>query len=269
MATFVRITIAVLAALWSANAVSGHYTILLPDKASLKKGESVTLLYQWGHPFEHQIFDALSPGPTFVLSPEGKLIRLTSEETTMSETQKKHRAYRFQIGADERGDYVFYSIGSPIWMEEDQLFIGDCTKVIVHVQAQKGWDASVMPPVRQATRDRDIVEMVPLTRPYGLQPGTNFQAQVFKNEKPLSGVLVEIERYNPMPPKDLPPDEHITRIAKTDPNGIVTCTLPESGWWCIAARSDGDVIERDGKKFPFRRRAILWVFVDEKLSLDK
>ena len=30
--------------------------------ARVKKGEAVTVLYQWGHPFEHQLFDAPSPG---------------------------------------------------------------------------------------------------------------------------------------------------------------------------------------------------------------
>ena len=51
----------------------------------------------------------------------------------------------------------------------------------------------------------------------------------------LARALVEIERYNAVVPKELPPDEQITRTAKTDPNGIFTCTLTEPGWWCLAA----------------------------------
>ena len=76
--------------------------------------------------------------------------------------------------------------------------------------------------------------------------------------------LVEIERYNPTAPKELPADEHITRASKTDPNGVVTCTLTEPGWWCITAQRNGGVLMREGKEFPVRERATLWVYVDAK-----
>src|SRR5262249_20185378 len=50
----------------------GHYNMLLPERHSVRRGEPVTLLYQWGHPFEHQLFDAPAPEKVFVLSPDGK-----------------------------------------------------------------------------------------------------------------------------------------------------------------------------------------------------
>src|SRR5262249_35908520 len=144
-------------------------------------------------------------------------------------------------------------------------FLLDFTKVVVHVQAQKGWDASLSNFVGLSYKDRGLVEMIPLTRPYGLQPGVAFQTQAFLDGKPLAGALVEIERYNPASPKELHPDEQITRAAKTDPNGIVTCTLTDPGWWCIAAHYDGEKINHNGKMSPLRKRAIIWVFVDEKV----
>jgi elongation factor P hydroxylase len=80
-------------------------------------------------------------------------------------------------------------------------------------------------------------------------------------------LLVEVERYNPTPPRSLPPDEQRTRTAKTDPNGIVTCTLSEAGWWCVAGQQRrGTGEKRDGKEYPVRQRAIHWVFVDEKVA---
>jgi hypothetical protein len=33
-----------------------HFNMLLPDKPSAKKGEDVVITYQWGHPFELQLF---------------------------------------------------------------------------------------------------------------------------------------------------------------------------------------------------------------------
>jgi hypothetical protein len=63
-------------------------------------------------------------------------------------------------------------------MEEDQEFLQDSVKVVLHVQAQKGWDAV-------AGLAGSGLELVPLTRPYGLQPGIAFQAQVLADGKPL------------------------------------------------------------------------------------
>ena len=80
---------------------------------------------------------------------------------------------------------------------------------------------------------------------------------------PQAGLPVFIERFNTRPPKTLPPDELITFISKTDPNGVVTCTLPTAGWWCLAAQRDGGLRQHEGKDYPVRKRVILWIYVNE------
>jgi uncharacterized GH25 family protein len=139
--------------------------------------------------------------------------------------------------------------------------VHDIVKVVYHVQAQKGWDGMV----------QKEFEWSPLTRPYGLQPGAVFQAQLNRGVppdgrllKPVVATVVEVERYNATPPKELPPDEFITRTVKTDPNGVATCNLPEPGWWCLTASRDGGEREHQGKRYPVKERSTLWVFVDEK-----
>src|SRR5207247_2448012 len=117
------------------NSSFAHFSMLLPDRSSIKGGEPVSLTYQWGHPFEHEMFDAQAPAQATILLPDGKLTPLTAEETTVSEGDKKHRAYRFQFQAGQRGDYVFFVKSQPIWMEEEQEFLVDYAKVVVHVQA--------------------------------------------------------------------------------------------------------------------------------------
>jgi cobalt/nickel transport protein len=250
--------------------------MLLPAKASVKKDEAVTLTYQWGHPFEHQLFDAPAPDKLTVLAPDGKASDLTKslEKTTVPAEGKKVTAYQLKFTPEQRGDYVFVLQTPPIWMAEEEEFFQDTVKVVLHVEAQKGWDAGVSPDF----------EPVPLTRPYGLQAGMVFQAQVkapqlvpFEGKPgelpplnrpvkllPLGGALVEVERYNSTPPKELPPDEQITRAVKTDPNGVATCTLTDPGWWSITANHHDGQREHEGKKYPVLRRATLWVFVDEK-----
>jgi cobalt/nickel transport protein len=255
-----RLLFPLAAVLMAASAVpaDAHFNMLLPDKASVKKGEPVTFTYQWGHPFEHQLFDAPAPGKLTVLTPDGKATDLTKslEKTAVAAAEgKKVTAYQLRFTPDQRGDFVFVLQTPPIWMEADEEFFEDTVTVVLHVQAQKGWDAAAA----------DTVQLVPLTRPYGLQAGMTFQARVVGPESSgkAAGALVEVERYNPAPPKELPPDEQITRAVKTDPNGVATCTLTEPGWWSVTAYRDGGTREREGKKYPVRQRATLWVFVDE------
>jgi cobalt/nickel transport protein len=231
--------------------------MLLPNKSSVKKGETVTFTYQWGHPFEHQLFDAPNPDSLVVIAPDGTkhdLVKSLTKIDVPAGEGKKVTAYQFRVTAEQRGDFVFLLNTPPIWMEEEQEFYQDVVKVVLHVQAQKGWDAVA----------GGESELLPLTRPYGLTAGMVFQAQCRARGKPLESALVEIERYNATPPKELPPDEQITRTAKTDPNGTVTATLTDPGWWCLTAQRDGGKRERDGKQYPVKRRSTFWVHVDEK-----
>jgi cobalt/nickel transport protein len=252
---------AVIALILSAAASQAHYNMLLPDSWSAKKGETAGVTYQWGHPFEHQLFDAPLPEAVLLLSPAGAktigLSRTRQEIKVAGEGQKKVTAHRFQFTPDERGDYVIVLHVPPIWMDDEQEFLHDKVKAVLHVQAQKGWD-------REVFSGEQPLDLVPLTRPYGLQPGMVFQAQVRALGRPVPDTLVEVERYNPVPPDKLPPDEHITRTAKTDPSGVVTTTLTEPGWWCLTAQQDGGKKMHDGKEYPVRRRVTFWVYVDER-----
>jgi cobalt/nickel transport protein len=258
----VRYALAMLGLALAVSEAPAHYSMLLPETASAKKGAPVTFLYQWGHPFEHELFDAPPPGFLAAFAPDGKHSDLTKalEKVTaksLTPDSKQVTAYRLKFTPDQRGDYTFVLTSHPIWMDEDKEFVQDSVQVVLHVQAQKGWDAD--------TGRR--FKLVPLTRPYGLQPGMVFQAQVTapgtkQAAQPLAGILVEVEHYNALRPKSLPPDEQITRTARTDPNGVVTCTLTEPGWWCITAQRPAGERERAGKRYPVRERATLWVFVD-------
>ncbi len=253
----------VLTLLVTAAPAAAHYNMLLPQTTAAKKGEPVTLTYQWGHPFEHQLFDAPQPESLTVITPDGRrtdLLASLKKTSIPAADGKSVTGYQCTITPDARGDYVFVLKTPPIWMEEEGEFFQDTVKVVLHVQAQKGWDASA----------GESLELVPLTRPYGSYPGMIFQAQV--DSRPPEGQSaappltrpVEIEHYNPQPPKDLPPDEQVTRTAKPDRNGVVTATLTDPGWWCVTAVRSGGMRTRDGKERPVLQRSTFWVYVDEK-----
>lgn len=238
-----------------AGTTAAHFNMLLPQTAYAKKGEALTITYQWGHPFEHQLFDAPQPQSLIVLGPDGKRADLTDklEKTSRKSDSKDRTAYQLRFTPQQRGDYVFLLQTPPIWMEEDSEFLQDTVKMVLHVQAQKGWDAAA-----------GDFEFVPLTRPYGLRPGMVFQVEM-RNRKETSAdySLVEIERYNAAPPKKLPPEEFITRTVRLTADGVATTTLTEPGWWCLTVARPHGSLRREGKNYPLRQRATFWVFVDE------
>ena len=234
-----------------------HYHMLLPDKPSAKKGEPVTVTFQFGHPYEHQLTSMKAPGEVRLVAPDGKEIDVKGSVKKVSLKGEKGDVdgYRLTFTPQQRGDYVLVFTSAKTLMKEDNELLIDFVKVIIHVQAQKGWDRNVW----------GYVEWEPMTRPYGLLPGTVFQARFRTSPKknPDVSLLVEVERYNPAPPKELPGDEFITRTMKTDDKGVVTTTLPEAGWWCLTTTYQLDSVEVDGKPVKRRQRSTLWVYVDK------
>src|SRR5262245_57419225 len=217
----------------SATPVSAHYHMLLPDHHSVKTGDKVVVTYQFGHPFEHVLWDADKPVRAFAFAPDRKSIDLLPalEKVELPGPDgKKVVGYRFAFQPAGRGDFTLLVESPPVWMEDEKHFVHDVCRVVIHVETQKGWDLLHAGP--------DEFAAVPMTRPYGLRPGTVFQTRVRTRDAvtPVAH-LVEVERYNSTPPKALPPDEHITLSLKTDLAGVATCTLPDAGWWAITATS--------------------------------
>lgn len=174
------------------SCASAHYNMLLPSKHSVKKDETVTFTYQWGHPFEHQLFDAPKPLSLIVVDPKGDRVDLLEklEKVSIDAGEgKKAVAYRFSFTPKERGDYSLVLKTPPIWMEEDGEYLQDTAKVVLHVQAQKGWDKLI---------DAKEPGVTPMTRPYGLLPGAIFQgsAHITAGE-PIGGALVEVDAITP------------------------------------------------------------------------
>ena len=247
-----------------ASAAQAHYHMLLPDKPSAKKGEEVTVTCQFGHPFESELSVMLAPESVKLIEPDGKTVDVTKklEMVSLEGVKGKVASYRLKFTPEQRGDYAIELVSAPTPLPGTKETIRDVVKVVVHVQAQKGWDRAS--DARFGCR--------PLTRPYGLLPGAVFQVHYSSRlgmhesprEAPHDDLLVEVERYNPTPPKELPADEFITRTVKTDPNGVATANLPEAGWWCLTATSrDSEVVIVGGKKAVVKRRATLWVYVDK------
>ena len=239
-----------------------HYHMLIPDKPSAKKGEEVTVTCQFGHPFESELSDMLAPREVWLAGPDNRAMNVTKklEKVSLKGPKGKVDGYRLKFAPDKRGDYTIVMLSAPTYLAADKQTIQDTVKVVVHVQAQKGWDGGFI----------TNFDLLPMTRPYGLLPNAVFQARVVgrggsdKDPRPSEYPPVEVERYNPTPPKELPADEFITRTMKVSNNGVVTTNLPEAGWWCLTATYPHLVKAKvDGKEIEVTRRATFWVHVDK------
>jgi cobalt/nickel transport protein len=240
----------VLALLLAASEAAAHFNMLLPDRSSVKKGEKVTFTYTWGHPFEHDFFDAPRPAKLTMYAPDGTtrdLLPLLEKIAVPGAEGKKVEAYRFTVELSQIGDatFVLHTAAIPI---DDEEVIEDVVRTVVHVQAQKAWDVDT----------KADPQIVPLTRPYGLRQGMLFQGRLHAG-KQSDGAEVEIERYNAAPPKELPADELITFKTKTDPSGTFSFVFPEAGWWSLTAQVEAGTTKHKGVDVPLRRRATLWV----------
>jgi cobalt/nickel transport protein len=238
-------------------AVQGHFGILVPETPAVRRGEPVTLRYSTGHPFECQLVDTQAPEKVQVLLPDGKTrLDIKPQPKQVDDGQAgKVTVQTLTFTPAERGDHRVV-VTTPLHFDEHAGgFVQDELQVLVRVQVSRGWDI----PVGQ------MLELVPLTRPYGLKPGFAFKAQARLKGKPLADAQVEIEKLNPTPPREVPEDDAlVTQVAKTDLNGYVICTLDDPGWWGMMVTAQDGTKEKDGKQWPIVRRGILWVWVEER-----
>ena len=244
-----------------------HFHTFWPEDSPncyAKRGTEIAFKYFWGHPYENIIFDAPTPN-FYVVKPDGKKDNVSIKKVQMKdeETGEMRVAYEVKYKPMTLGDSYFCLEAPAIFVEEEELFWKDYVKEPIHVMAEKGWDKPV----------GLEIEMVPLTRPYGIEEGFVFKGQALYKGKPLANAHVEIEQFNGFYVKgeNLPTDQFgnenvpmITRIAKTDVNGYVIYTLDEPGWWMISVSHEGDEMEHEGEKYPVEMRGGLWVHVEEK-----
>lgn len=250
------------------NGVFAHYHILLPDRQTGKVGDEIKLRYAFGHPFEHEFFDAELPETATIYTPDGKRLDVKGQLKAIridGTGGKKVTAFELTFKPEQRGDHVIVFTSPRITIEGEKLPVLDTVKVVIHVQTQQGWDRA-MNPLKPKRAD-----MIPLTRPYALRSGMLFRAEFRDIDRdkpgspeqvegrppgPVPYAEVEIERYNPAALKMLPPEEHITYTARTDSKGVLATTLPDPGWWAITGiRKTPNAVHR----------CTLWVQVDDKI----
>ncbi len=264
-----RLALAVLALLAVAGGVSlAHFHTFWPDSPNgyAALGKPVTWQYFWGHPYELIAFDA-EPPQVHAVTPDGARVDVEPEPTAMldPESGAERRAFTFSYVPEAIGDH-WIVLESPPYLVKEGKAVQHYVKQCLHVMAEVGWDRRLGLPI----------EVVPLTRPYGLEAGFAFTARAYLDGEPLADAMVKIEKLNGffVPAEALPTDQFgredvpmITRTAKTGPLGCVTYTLDEPGWWMISVAAESGTVEIKGTRYARGLRGGLWVHVEEPFTI--
>jgi cobalt/nickel transport protein len=214
-----------------------HFPILVPATPWAELEKETELTYAYGHPYEVERVPARRPIRFTVFTPGDASVDLLPGLPK----DEKADPWRARWTPKERGDHVVATT-SPVGEHEGKKF-QDFTKLVVHVPSvQGGWERVI----------GDPLEVVPLTRPYGLEPCGSFRAEVLADGQPLAHCEVEVEYMNGTAPAKLPPEPFVTRVERTDRAGAFSTTLERAGWWIVCASRE----TKDGVQ-----RASLWVHV--------
>lgn len=165
------------------------------------------------------------------------------------------KAWGANVALPEPGLYQFIMESKPFWDEKKNKYFQQSAKLYLPVLSNgSGWDKAV---------SQDL-EIVPLTRPYGLQNPAFFSARLVKNGKAVEDTPVYAGRLNVN--KKSSPSRWLEQMeSRTDQAGIFSFVLNESGWWYCEATVQGEPLKgTDGEMKEVRKSAIIWLYVEKK-----
>jgi len=231
--------------------VFAHFGMLIPSQATVSKADPKTLDLQisFSHPFESVGMDMAKPKAFGVLAGGSKkdLLGALKPMQVMGKA-----AWSAPYTVKRPGVYIFFMDPEPYWEPAEDSFIVHHTKVVVPAfGGEEGWDKEV----------GQKIEIVPLTRPFGLYAGNVFQGIVKLDGKNMPYAEVEIEFYNKDGKAEAPTEYMVTQAVKADRNGVFTYAAPKAGWWGFAALTTADFkLKKDGKDKTVEIGGVIWVY---------
>jgi cobalt/nickel transport protein len=245
----------VIVVVWAmSGSAFAHFGMLIPSQATVSKADpkTVDLQISFSHPMEMVGMDMAKPKAFGVLAGGSKEDLLG----TLKPIQVMGKAaWSSQYALKKPGVYVFFMEPEPYWEPAEDSFIVHYTKVVVPAFGdEEGWDKEV----------GQKIEIVPLTRPFGLYAGNVFQGIIKVDGKPVPYADVEIEFYNKDQKAEAPSEYMITQSVKADRNGVFTYAAPKGGWWGFAALTKADSKKKkDGKDKAVEIGGVIWVYFQD------
>ncbi len=231
--------------------VEAHFQEIIPshDILTQESGSQLSLSLTFTHPMEGgPVMPMGEPVRFGVVGPQGDI----DLKRQLSPIQRQgSTAYTAGYKVRQPGDYIFYIEPAPYWEPAEEVMIVHYAKVVVDAYgAETGWDREIGLPV----------EIIPLTRPYGLWSGNLFRGVVKRGGQPLPYAEVEVEWRNDGSLRP-PADAYITQVIKADANGVFAYAMPRAGWWGFAALIEGDerLSNPKGESVAVELGGLIWV----------
>lgn len=231
-----------------------HFLVLKPstDIVEGSTAKKIKIEARFTHPMEgspNMPFNPVKSGIFF----NGKVLPIQWQKHLIQAepgSKKMVPYYTAEVKLKRPGVYQFFIVPDYYFEPAEEKFIRQITKVVVEAYGvEEGWDRPV----------GLKVEIVPVSRPFGLWEGNTFIGRVYINGKPAPNTTVEVEYLNTKGIK-VPADAFITQTVKTDKDGYFYYTIPWAGWWGFSAIGEGGKRKyKDGKVYPVELDAVIWV----------
>ncbi len=231
----------------SALAFAHFQTIILSSDVATNESKTISLKYEFTHPFEQNPMEMAKPIKAGV-SVGGKIEEMSLEEGSI----EGKKSFSAEYTCKKPGDHIFFIEPTPYFEPEEEKFIKHLTKTTVNAFGmEESWDKPI----------GLKAEIVPLTRPYGVWAGNVFTGVVLFKGKPVANAEIEVEFYNGDKSIKAPTDAHITQVVKSDKNGVFSYAMPKAGYWGFAALLEDDkkLKHTDGKEYPVELGAVFWL----------
>lgn len=172
----------------------------------------------------------------------------------------KTRAWAANVAIERPGLYQFITETRPRFDTGRRCFEQQYVKSILPVHGiEDGWE-----------RPAGLrLEILPLTRPFGLSAGAVFSGRAVGPEGPLAHARVYMDRVR-TEKKPAPALWQHDLEGRTDSDGRFVLTPDAPGWWCCVVEVEGQPLKGpDGQPTPLILGSVLWLYVDAPAQTEK
>ena len=264
---------------------ASDFGLLLPEQHIVDNVEQKTLRLTLGavEPFFGKGIPLERPQAFTVLRQHGETLDRSEHLSVLEEiTAYGAKAWTTEVTLPVAGVYHFIMQSKAIWQPEKNRFMQYTVKVQVPAFGSgEGWDMI----------SNTGLEILPMSRPFGMCAGMGFTGQVLRDGKPVPGALLEIARLNPAAKIDISPSKpddskknrnkknrvpvplssfQPVQELKADAQGVFTFPCPMPGWWVFASDMESDPLkDPDGNLKPLRCKTEFWIYLDDCFATEK
>lgn len=196
------------------------------------------------------IFYPANPEPGLENEPKALRADLLGDVEEIAYEEKK--AWGANVDLSRDGLYQFIAETKPWWDDSNKSYYQQQAKLLLPVnKANYGWDLST----------GQALEILPLTRPFGLKTPALFSGRAMADGKPLVNALIKMAPLSKIADQ-VKADWYANLEAKTDINGQFSFVLNSPGWWyCVVSLPIAPLKGPDGEMRPVELTSILWINV--------